>query len=77
MVDAYGLLRLFWPSDIARTDAQGTIIGWRNSPLDFFVVAVLQEVEVRTQAIQDPRTRLIEEGAQGRGGFANRDVISR
>lgn len=47
MVPANGLLRIFWPSDIPRNKSQGTLIGWRNSPLDVFVVAVLRDVEVK------------------------------
>ena len=47
MVPANGLLRIFWPSDIPRNKSQGTIVGWRNTPSDVFVVAVLQDVEVR------------------------------
>ena len=46
MVSSDGLLRIFWPSDTPRTKRQGTIIGWKNSDLDFFVVTVLQDVEV-------------------------------
>ena len=47
MVQADGLLRIFWPSDLPRNKSQGTIIGWRNAALDVFVVAMLQDVEVR------------------------------
>ena len=47
MVPANGLLRIFWPSDVPRDKSQGTLIGWRNTPWDVFVVAVLQDVEVR------------------------------
>ncbi len=46
MVAANGLLRIFWPSDVPKSTSQGTIIGWRNSPLDISVVAILQDVEV-------------------------------
>ena len=46
MVAANGLLRIFWPSDSPRNTARGTIVGWRNSELDIFVVSVLQDVEV-------------------------------
>jgi hypothetical protein len=46
MVNGNGLLRIFWPSDTPRTTVPGTIVGWRNSELDVFVVAVLQGVEV-------------------------------
>ena len=48
MVPANGLLRIFWPSDLPKNKSQGIIIGWRNSPLDVFVVAVLQDVEVKS-----------------------------
>ena len=47
MTSADGLLRVFWPSDAPRSTRQGTIIGWRNSPLDIFVVSILQEVETK------------------------------
>ena len=47
MVAANGLLRVFWPSDAPRNREQGTIIGWRNSALDIFVVSILQDVETR------------------------------
>lgn len=47
MVLANGLLRIFWPSDIPRNKSQGIIVGWRNSPLDVFVVAMLKDVEVK------------------------------
>ena len=39
--------RVFWPSDLPRNGQQGAIIGWRNSPLDFFVVSILQGVEAK------------------------------
>lgn len=46
MVTANGLLRIFWPSDIPRSKTQGTIVGWRNSEFDIFVVSILQDIEV-------------------------------
>ena len=46
MVAADGLLRIFWPSDITRDKTPGTIVGWKNAELDFFVVSILQDVEV-------------------------------
>ena len=46
MVNGNGLLRIFWPSDAPRNKSPGTIVGWRNSELDIFVVSVLHEVEV-------------------------------
>lgn len=41
-----GLMRVFWPADIARSDLPGVIVGWRNSSLDVVVVAVLNHVDV-------------------------------
>lgn len=52
MVAANGLLRIFWPSDAPRNKKQGTIIGWRNSPLDIFVVSILENVEVNIHQIE-------------------------
>ncbi len=46
MVAANGLLRIFWPFDAPRSKNQGTIVGWRNSELDIFVIAILEDVEV-------------------------------
>jgi phosphatidylinositol glycan class Q protein len=43
-----GLMRVFWPTDIARSDLPGVIVGWRNSGLDVVVVAVLDHVDVST-----------------------------
>lgn len=39
-------MRVFWPTDIAKTDLPGVIVGWRNSGLDVVVVAVLDHVDV-------------------------------
>ncbi|KAL9000840.1 MAG: hypothetical protein Q9169_000594 [Polycauliona sp. 2 TL-2023] len=47
MVPANGLLRIFWPSDSLRCKDGGTILGWRNSDLDIFVVSILQDAEPR------------------------------
>lgn len=41
-----GLMRIFWPLDIPKSDAPGVIVGWRNSGLDVFVVAILEDVDV-------------------------------
>lgn len=43
-----GLLRLFWPSTLARSTTPGVIVGWRNSDLDLVVVTVLEDVEIRS-----------------------------
>ncbi|KAI0206831.1 N-acetylglucosaminyl transferase component [Astrocystis sublimbata] len=40
-----GLMRVFWPSDIAASDLPGVLVGWRNSDLDVVVVAVLEHVD--------------------------------
>lgn len=41
-----GLMRIFWPIDIPRSDLPGVVVGWRNSKLDVFVVAILEAVDV-------------------------------
>ena len=41
-----GLMRIFWPLDIPRSNSPGIIVGWRNSGLDVFVVAILEDVDV-------------------------------
>ncbi|KAL8654880.1 MAG: hypothetical protein Q9210_001232 [Variospora velana] len=45
MVAAHGLLRIFWPSDAPRSKGGGTIVGWKNSNLDVFVVSIVTGVE--------------------------------
>ncbi|KAJ8063659.1 hypothetical protein OCU04_007522 [Sclerotinia nivalis] len=47
MPDHDGLMRIFWPRDIPRSDSPGVIVGWRNSGLDIFVVAILEDVDAR------------------------------
>ncbi|CAN8105099.1 unnamed protein product [Discula destructiva] len=42
-----GLMRIFWPIDIPRSDLPGVVVGWRNSKLDVFVVAILEAVDAR------------------------------
>ncbi|KAI6245885.1 N-acetylglucosaminyl-phosphatidylinositol biosynthetic protein gpi1 [Erysiphe necator] len=46
-----GLMRIFWPYDLSRFVSPGTIVGWRNSGLDIFIVSILEDVDTRT--IQD------------------------
>lgn len=41
-----GLMRIFWPIDIPRSELAGVVVGWRNSKLDVFVVAILEAVDV-------------------------------
>lgn len=48
-----GLMRVFWPTDLPRSDCKGVVVGWRNSALDVNVVAVLEEVEVCTLRVWD------------------------
>ncbi|KAH6847287.1 N-acetylglucosaminyl transferase component-domain-containing protein [Chaetomium sp. MPI-CAGE-AT-0009] len=42
-----GLMRVFWPADLPRSDHRGVVVGWRNSALDVFVLAILEAVEPR------------------------------
>ena len=46
MPEHNGLMRVFWPLDIKRSDEPGIIVGWRNSELDVFVVSILEHVDV-------------------------------
>ncbi len=60
-----GLMRIFWPQDIKRSDSPGVIVGWRNSGLDIFVVAILEDVEVSAADCMDDRgVTDMEEGAE-------------
>ncbi|KAI0550972.1 N-acetylglucosaminyl transferase component [Xylaria curta] len=43
-----GLMRVFWPSDIATSDLPGVLVGWRNSDLDVVIVAILDHVDPRS-----------------------------
>ncbi|RGP72939.1 phosphatidylinositol class q [Fusarium sporotrichioides] len=47
MIEHDGLMRVFWPTDIRRSDRPGVVVGWRNSVLDVFVVAILEDVDAR------------------------------
>jgi phosphatidylinositol glycan class Q protein len=49
MPDQDGLMRIFWPLDTPKTDSPGIVVGWRNSGLDVFVVAILEDVDVGVQ----------------------------
>ena len=46
MPEQDGMLSVFWPTDIVRSELPGVIVGWRNHGLDFVVVAVLEHVDV-------------------------------
>lgn len=48
MVDHDSLMRVFWPTDVRRSDRPGVVVGWKNSKFDVFVVAILDDVDVRT-----------------------------
>lgn len=50
MVEHDGLMRVFWPTDACKSDRPGVVVGWRNSTLDVFVVAVLDDVHVSRRA---------------------------
>jgi len=58
MPEQDGLMRIFWPLDIPRSDSPGIIVGWRNSGLDVLVVAILEDVDVSS-------------GSTASGGFAD------
>ncbi|KAF4957716.1 hypothetical protein FGADI_2955 [Fusarium gaditjirri] len=47
MVEHDGLMRVFWPTDIRKSDRPGVVVGWRNSILDVFVVTILEDVDAR------------------------------
>ncbi|KAI5467072.1 N-acetylglucosaminyl transferase component-domain-containing protein [Mariannaea sp. PMI_226] len=47
MIEHDGLMRVFWPTDIRRSDRPGVVVGWRNSTLDVLVVAILEDVDAR------------------------------
>ncbi|KAG6035972.1 hypothetical protein E4U41_005858 [Claviceps citrina] len=47
MVEHDGLMRVFWPTDIRKSDRPGVVVGWRNSTLDVFVVAILDDVSAQ------------------------------
>ncbi|CAH0037820.1 unnamed protein product [Clonostachys solani] len=42
-----GLMRVFWPTDVPKSDRPGVVVGWRNSNLDVFVVAILDDTDAR------------------------------
>jgi phosphatidylinositol glycan class Q protein len=54
MPEHNGLMRIFWPLDIPRTNAPGVIVGWRNSELDVLVVAILEDVEASPPLLLTP-----------------------
>ncbi|RKF58924.1 N-acetylglucosaminyl-phosphatidylinositol biosynthetic protein gpi1 [Golovinomyces cichoracearum] len=41
-----GLLRIFWPLDLSKSDSPGILVGWRNSGLDLFVVSILEGLDI-------------------------------
>ncbi|KFA75883.1 hypothetical protein S40288_01898 [Stachybotrys chartarum IBT 40288] len=47
MVEHDGLMRVFWPTDVRSSGHPGVVVGWRNSTLDVFVVAILDAVDAR------------------------------
>lgn len=40
-------MRIFWPSDVPKDPSPGVLVGFQNSKLDVFVVAVLHHVHMR------------------------------
>ena len=53
-----GLMRIFWPRDIPKSEFPGVVVGWRNFGLDVFVVAVLDHVEVGDAVVRGSRPLL-------------------
>ena len=49
-------MRIFWPSDAAKWRSSGVLVGFRNSALDFFVIAILSDVEVCPEGGNSPCT---------------------
>lgn len=47
-------MRVFWPTDVPKSDSPGVVVGWRNSVLDVFVVAILDHVDVRLFPVPMP-----------------------
>lgn len=45
------LMRIFWPSNAPRTQLPGVVVGWKNSDLEFFVLTILEMVEVHTPQV--------------------------
>ena len=39
-------MRVFWPSTLPRHTLPGVVVGWQNSPLEYFVLTILEAVEV-------------------------------
>ena len=47
------LMRIFWPLDFRRSEqAPGVLVGWRNSDMDIFVVAVIRGINVCASSFQ-------------------------
>lgn len=46
MVEHDGLMRVFWPTDVRKSDRAGVVVGWRNSTLDVLVVTILEDADV-------------------------------
>ncbi|KEQ93619.1 hypothetical protein AUEXF2481DRAFT_6688 [Aureobasidium subglaciale EXF-2481] len=51
MIAPNALMRIFWPTDIVRSEKAGVIVGWKNSDLDMVVVTILLEVDARNVEI--------------------------
>jgi len=72
-----GLMRIFWPLDIPKSDSPGVIVGWRNSGLDVFVVAILEDVDVSNGSVVNQGLTDVEPGAECRKCFESWDFISK
>lgn len=72
-----GLMRIFWPLDIPKSDSPGVIVGWRNSGLDVFVVAILEDVDVSRGCFVNQGLTDVEPGAGCRKCSESRDTVSK
>jgi hypothetical protein len=52
MLDDPGPVKVFWPSNAPSSQVPGVVIGWKNSDVEFFVLTVLEAVEVRLSNCQ-------------------------
>ena len=69
-----GLMRIFWPLDIPRTDTPGIIVGWRNSGLDVFIVAILEDVEV-SRTLEHTLVLLMQAGQERGKRFESWNLV--
>lgn len=71
-----GLMRIFWPLDIPKSDSPGVIVGWRNSGLDVFVVAILEDVDVSGRSADNQTLTDVGPGTECRKCSESWDTVS-